>query len=127
ADSGELRLVDGRSRNRLSRRISYSVHLKEIASNVLFFAGRPEFMRIDAPMVLRSWAGNYRFVYRAPGAVAYEVVSAVDAIDGENENDPDSALPQESRSMYLRLPQIDPRIEVLTRSVVESQFGVLSE
>src|SRR5260370_41174215 len=77
---GELRLVDSRRRNRFSRRISYAVHLNEIASNVLFFAGRPEFMRIDAPLILRSWSGNYRFIYRAPGAVAYEVVSAVDAV-----------------------------------------------
>jgi transglutaminase-like putative cysteine protease len=125
--SGELRLVDSRFRNRLSRRISYSVHLKEIASNVLFFAGRPEFLRIDAPLVLRSWAGNYRFIYRSPGAVAYEVVSAVDAIDGQNENDPDSVLPPESRAMYLRLPPTDPRIETLARSIVEPQMGVLSE
>jgi protein-glutamine gamma-glutamyltransferase len=123
---GELRLVESRRRNHLSRRISYSVHLKEIASNVLFFAGRPEFMRIDAPLILRSWSGNYRFIYREPGAVAYEVVSAIDTIDGENENDPDTALAFESRPLYLRLPQIDPRISALAHSIVESHSGELS-
>jgi transglutaminase-like putative cysteine protease len=125
--SGELRLVDSRRRNRFSRRISYSVHLNEIASNVLFFAGRPEFLRIDAPLVLRSWSGNYRFIYRVPGAVAYEVVGAVDAVEGENENDPDTPLAFESRRLYLQLPQIDPRIATLTRSIAASHVDELSE
>ena len=100
-----MRLVDNQRRSRLVKHISYSVHLKDIASNGLFFAGRPEFLRIDSPVVLRSTSGNYKFMYRDAGTVAYEVYSNVVTVDGENETDPESFLPFDSRSTYLRLPR----------------------
>ena len=114
-------------RRRLVKRISYSVHLKDIASNVLFFAGEPEFLRIDAPRVLRSASGNYKFIYREPGTVAYEVYSSLITVDGQNETDPESFLPFDNRNEYLRLPDIDPRIVLLARSITVQQNSGLKQ
>ncbi|MGA2599543.1 MAG: DUF3488 and transglutaminase-like domain-containing protein [Bryobacteraceae bacterium] len=125
--NGEVRLVDNMRRRRLVKRISYSVHLKDIASNVLFFAGEPEFLRIDAPRVLRSASGNYKFIYREPGTVAYEVYSSLITVDGQNETDPESFLPFDNRSEYLRLPDIDPRIVLLARSITVQQNSGLKQ
>jgi transglutaminase-like putative cysteine protease len=124
--SGELRLIENHRRIRQVKHISYAVHLKDIASNVLFFAGQPEFLRIDAPMVLRTESGNYKFIYRDPGTVAYIVYGTYATVDGQNETDPESFLPFDSRAPYLRLPEIDPRIGALTRSIAASQAGALN-
>ncbi len=124
---GEYRLVDNRRRSRFARHISYSVHLKDIASNVLFFAGRPEFLRIDAPFLVRSPGGSYRFFYRQPGTVVYEGYSTVVTADGANEADPDSFLSFDNRAAYLQVPRIDPRIAALARSIASSQTGELRQ
>lgn len=123
---GELRLIENRRRIFQVKHISYSVHLKDVASNVLFFAGQPEFLRIDAPLVLRSDSGNYKFIYREPGTVAYIVYATYATVDGENETDPESFLPFDNRTAYLRLPKIDSRINELTRSIAASQTGALN-
>ena len=126
-DHGELRLADDRRLTRLVPHISYSVHLKDIASNVLFFAGQPEMLRIDAPMILRSASGNYKFMYRDPGTVAYEVYSTLERLNGINDTDSESYLSYENRIAYLRLPRIDARIVALARSATASQTTQLGE
>jgi hypothetical protein len=126
-DHGELRLLDKGHLMRVGPHISYSVHLKDIASNVLFFAGQPETISINAPLILRSPAGNYKFRYLEPGAVAYEAYSTLNRIPGGNETDPDSFLSPESRLVYLRLPRIDARIVALARTVTASQTTQLGE
>ena len=124
--SGELRLMENRRRSRLVKHISYSVHLKDIASNVLFFAGQPEFLRIDAPLVLRSESGNYKFIYRDPGSVAYVVYGAYATADGVHEIDPESFLPPGNQGAYLQLPEIDPRVTTLAHSITAGQPDNLS-
>lgn len=125
--SGELRLLESRRRTQRVRHISYSVHLKDIASNVLFFAGQPEFLRIDAPLVMRSASGTYKFLYREPGTVAYEVYGTVSTADGDNQTDPDSFLAFDNRQAYLKLPEIDPRITALSHSIAATQPSALRE
>jgi protein-glutamine gamma-glutamyltransferase len=124
--SGELRLIENHRRIRQVKHISYSVHLKDIASNVLFFAGQPEFLRIDAPLVLKTESGNYKFIYREPGTVAYIVYGTYATVDGQNETDPETFLPFDNRAAYLRLPELDPRIGALTRSITAPQAGALN-
>ena len=126
-DRGELRLVENWRRSARVRHVSYSVHLKDIASNVLFFAGRPEFLRIDAPLILRSSSGDYKFMYRDPGTVAYEVYGTVVTVDGENETDPESFLPFDTRASYLELPKIDPRIKALAVSITANENSALKQ
>src|SRR5581483_5332063 len=102
-------------------------HLKDIASNVLFFAGQPETLGIDAPVILRSASGNYKFLYRDPGTIAYQAYSTLERLNGINDIDSESFLTDENRLVYLRLPRIDERIAALARTVTASQTSELGE
>ena len=47
-DRGELRLANDVERRAPGRFISYAVYLNELGSDALFFAGTPQFLRIDS-------------------------------------------------------------------------------
>src|SRR5579884_989081 len=121
--AGEISLVDNAHRRVPGRHISYAVHLKDIASNVLFFAGRLEFIRIDAPLVLRSPTGNFKFVYREPGTLVYEVFSAPEGPDDAGVE----PLSTEERFTDLHLPPIDARIWTLAHRVTAGKAGALAQ
>lgn len=117
-DGGEIKLP---TNPRRVIRVSYSVHLKDIASNVLFFAGQPQTIIIDAPLVLRSRSGDFKFISRDHGAVAYQFYSVIETVDGVHQIDPDAVLTDRERAEYLHLPDIDQRIPGLARSVTSSK------
>ena len=105
-----------------SRHISYSVHLNEIGSDALFFAGAPQYLRIDSP-VIRNWGENYHVRFGDSQGVWYQVYSRLDPPAR-----PDSPriewadpLPRESRRHYLQLPRLDPRIGELTQRIVGAE------
>ena len=52
---GNLRLDDDPRRRPGSRHISYAVYLNEIAADALFFAGAPQYLRIDATVIRRPF------------------------------------------------------------------------
>ncbi|HLJ51500.1 MAG TPA: DUF3488 and transglutaminase-like domain-containing protein [Bryobacteraceae bacterium] len=112
----EFRLVDPKYRTIRGQHISYSVQLRDIASNVLFFAGRPEFVRIDVPVVLRSPSGAFKFVYRDPGTLSYVGFSFVEGSGGDADPDPEP-LNEGRRAIYTHLPTLDPRIRPLAQSI----------
>jgi transglutaminase-like putative cysteine protease len=102
-----------------SRHISYSVHLNEIASDALFFAGAPQYLRIDSP-VFRNWPDNYHVRMGEAQGVWYQVYSRLEPPNRSDEAAIDLAdpLPREWRRHYLQLPRIDPRISELAQRIV---------
>ena len=107
--SGLLQLADDDQRRRQGPRLNYEVQLKSFASDTLFIAGRPEFIRIDAPSLIRTPEDSYRLRYRRSGVIRYGVYSYLgDPVPG-------AAFSLKQRERYLSLPPLDPRIAPLAR------------
>src|ERR1700730_8970196 len=118
---GLLRLNEDEDSPRRSegRHISYAVHLSELAGDALFFAGTPQFLRIDS-MVIRRPSGNYSVQSGDSRSAWYQVYSRLEPSEGERASERDSVRPlsTEERNLFLQLPSIDPRIRELTQSIV---------
>ena len=105
------------------RGLSYSVHLNEAApAGALFFAGTPQALRIDAPLVLRTPVDSFRVIGGAfTSGLNYQVFSYLDPSSADPEGaiaePPPLALSQSLRDLYLQVPTLDPRIAPLAQSV----------
>ena len=101
-------------KNRPGREIGYEVQLDEIASDTLFFAGKPETIVILSP-VWRSAEGAFH-VQGAPPGLIYRAFSYV-----EEENAaailPPGRLSSSDRADLTQLPDLDPRIPALARTM----------
>ncbi len=103
-----------------TRRFHYEVRVKEIASDVLFFAGKPEFLSIDTPQIIRSSTGAYRAPMRPPSGFRYVGYSYQDTIVYDKTSA--EPLDAEDRAEYLRLPQpVDDRLENLAAELVKGE------
>ncbi len=92
-------------------RLNYEVHMQDTGSNVLFFAGVPEFLRIDnTSVVMRSPAGNYRVPLALPQPVSYIAYTYLPPPEGQIAHPP---LDPAERAEYLQLPSLDPRVPAL--------------
>ncbi len=108
---GNLRLDDEAQRRAGSRNISYAVYLNDIAADALFFAGTPQYVRIDAT-VIRHPFDNYNVQTGGAHNISYQVYSRLDAPD-RDARPTRGALETRRRavsSVYLQLPRLDPRI-----------------
>lgn len=111
-------------RRRNAARLTYIVHLNEIAGNALFFAGRPEFIWIDTPFLVESAPGVVRRQYGSSGPVTYQAQSFLDT--GNDGTTPMAADDSLLASAYLQLPDLDPRIPELTRQITREITGPLA-
>jgi len=120
---GGLLVLAGDSQLRAeSRHISYSVHLNEIGSDALFFAGAPQYLRIDSP-VIRNWSENYHVRSGDSQGIWYQVYSRIDP-PSRPEDPPiewTDPLPREWRRHYLQLPRLDARISELAQKIVGTE------
>jgi transglutaminase-like putative cysteine protease len=116
---GQIQLDDARQRPG-ARHISYAVYLNdsEVASDALFFAGTPEFLRIEATVIRRP-GGNYSVGFGDARNISYQVYSRLDREDLTD--DYLAPLTGELRKAYLQLPSMDPRISELARRIVGSE------
>jgi len=118
---GQLRLSDDEDlpRRNEGRHISYAVHLTDLVGDALFFAGTPQFLRIDS-MVIRRPFGNYTVQSGDSRSAWYQVYSQLEPSPAERTSERDSVRPlsMEERNLFLQLPSLDPRIRELTQSVV---------
>ena len=116
--TGLLRL-DQQLRGGRAHYISYAVYLNDLAQDALFFAGTPQFMRIDSLVVRRPF-GNYSMQFGDSRNVAYQVYSRLElpSAHGESEIEPLSAA---ARNAYLQLPRTDPRIRELAENIVRGE------
>ncbi len=114
---GQLRLApdDGKGSY-----ISYAVYLNDLAQDALFFAGTPQYIRIDSLVVRRPF-GNYSAQFNDSRTVAYQVYSRMEvpSASGASKIEP---LPAEQRNVYLQLPRTtDPRIRELAKDIAGAE------
>ena len=118
--SGQVQLDDARLHPG-SRHISYAVYLNEIASEALFFAGTPEYLRIDSTVIRRA-GDNYSVGFGDARNVSYQVYSRVDPPSSADLTDDYLApLTGQRRRDYLQLPPIDPRVTDLAQRIVGAE------
>ncbi|MEO8025021.1 MAG: DUF3488 and transglutaminase-like domain-containing protein [Bryobacteraceae bacterium] len=110
---GWLQLAPDKQRWRSGSRISYEVHLKDIASDVLFMPGTPEMLHVNAPYIYRTRYDALRARMPAEGGLYYTGISFLDAESPLPADPPE--LSDRMRAEYLRLPELDGRIAVLAR------------
>jgi uncharacterized protein YjeT (DUF2065 family) len=106
--------------------LSYSVHLNDAAPDgTLFFAGTPQSMRIDAPLVIKTPVDSYRLMGGGYSNLSYQVFSYLDPSSstppGFVSDPPPDPLTDEQRDTYLSLPRTDIRIFELAHKVTEFQ------
>lgn len=101
--------------SRPGRSIGYEVQLSEIAPDMLFFAGTPETISIQAPTLFRSVAGAIRAPRFGMAGLRYGAYSRI-----ENQfsapTGPVLPLPPLEHDLLLQLPKLDPRVAELARS-----------
>ena len=89
--------------------------MDEMATDTLFFAGTPETIRINLRLIWRSEGGAFR-VQGAPSGLVYHAYSFVEDENAPAILPPGQMAPSE-REDLLRLPDLDPRIAALARSM----------
>jgi transglutaminase-like putative cysteine protease len=117
--AGLLRLDDG-TPHRDGRYISYAVYLSDLAQDALFFAGTPQYVRIDSLVVRRPF-GNYSAQFTEARTVSYQVYSHLDSPAARDPALVDP-LTSDARHAYLQLPpRLDQRIRDLTEHIVGAE------
>jgi protein-glutamine gamma-glutamyltransferase len=116
-DGAKLLRLDDQSQHHDGRYISYAVYLNDLAQDALFFAGTPQYLRIDSPVIRRPY-GNYSVPFNDSRTVSYQVFSFLESSREPELVDP---LPDTERTAYLQLPRLDPRIPALTKDVVAGE------
>jgi len=118
-DNRMVRLADYGQQRRRGERITYEVQLKNVATDVIFFAGIPEGLIIDRPEVIRTRVDSYKVSTGTARGLRYQAFSFVDAAGPARDSGP-LELPAALRQTYLRLPPLDPRIPALAANLSRS-------
>jgi transglutaminase-like putative cysteine protease len=109
-------LILGRApKRRPGREIGYQVQVDEMASDTLFFAGTPETIKINLSPVWRSAGGAFH-VQGAPSGLVYRAFSYLED-EGAPAILPPGRLADSDRTELTQLPDLDPRIPALARSM----------
>ena len=114
-----VRLAESKQKWRKGQRIVYEVRIQALDSDALFFAGIPEFARLDLKMILRSPHDSYRTGLGISDGLYYIGISQLDQdnVAASYASDP---LPALTQRLYTALPEIDPRIVTLARDVTRN-------
>jgi len=115
APEGMVKLAENRQLWRTGQRILYEVRLGNLGSDTLYLAGTPEFLRINAPAVVRTASGGYRLGTGAAQGLRYGAYTFLEPGRGPEAGSggPVAGTP----SCCLELPRLDPRIGELARQV----------
>ncbi|MBV8818179.1 MAG: DUF3488 domain-containing protein, partial [Acidobacteriaceae bacterium] len=119
--TGSLELGPWRRRHSLS----YAVHMNDAApEGALFFAGTPQSLRIDAPIIIRTPSDSYRVLGGSYTGLNYQVFSYLDPSSSEAPGGhllpPPEPLERAGRQSYLQLPLLDARIWELAHQVTHT-------
>ena len=101
---------------RAGQSIAYQVQLSEIAADTLFFAGTPETLSVNLPLLRRSAGGAVHVPRMAVGGLRYRVYAFLEderAIAAS----PPEPLSDEQRRELLELPRVDRRVVRLAREL----------
>jgi transglutaminase-like putative cysteine protease len=116
-NQGLLQLADPYQQWRPGLRIQYEVQLSAMASDVIFFAGRPEAVLINSPLVIETAGDSFRLASANTEGLRYGAYSYLEDSTTPRDAPPKAPLPL--RLAYLELPPLDPRIPALARRVTE--------
>lgn len=108
---GLVKLLDDDQLRLPGRRFTYEVVLHNTNSDWLLIAGKPEYLRVQTPLVVESAATGYRVPLASGGAFRYIVHATLPAAF------PVAQLTPGERNFYLRLPVVDSRIIELARQI----------
>ncbi len=95
------------------RSVNYRISLNGIDSNVLFFAGRPEFVYVRQLTIMGRDDGSYRLGHPPADGFFYDVYGWLGDTGAAED-----FLGTRERRRYLGLPPLDPRIPELARNTV---------
>ncbi|MGH9718875.1 MAG: transglutaminase TgpA family protein [Bryobacteraceae bacterium] len=118
-----LILADDHQRRRIGDRVSYRVDLKALDTDVLFFAGVPEALMINASEVIRTPNDGYRLGLGAADSLRYDVHSFFE----DHRTLPEEPYLSGSAMINLRRrnlqlpPALDPRIPALAKTMSAGQ------
>ncbi|HEV8038591.1 MAG TPA: transglutaminaseTgpA domain-containing protein [Bryobacteraceae bacterium] len=106
------------------RHISYAVHLGEMSGDALFFAGTPQYLRIDS-LVFRNSLDNFRVRLSDAHNIWYQVYSRLElpSPDLDTANEFVEPLTREWRGIYLQLPRTDPRVGELAHEITRGELS----
>jgi transglutaminase-like putative cysteine protease len=110
---GVFQIASDEQRRRKGRRTNYHISLNSIDSDVLFFAGRPEFVYVKQLTITGRDDGSYRLGRPPAEGFFYDVYGWL----GDTGAAEDFLGTREKRQ-YLSLPRLDPRIPELARNTV---------
>jgi transglutaminase-like putative cysteine protease len=115
-EEGRIIIAGDDQRRREGSRVLYEVQVEPTVSDALFFAGVPEVLWINSPMVLRSATDTYRLGYPSSAGLRYHASSYVDPElrAGDRGVWPPSMAPSKD---YLQLPPVDARVRELASRV----------
>ena len=102
-------------------RFQYDVQLGAMSSDVLFFAGRPESVTINTPLLIETPGESFRLGTPNTEGVRYGVDSFLD--DVSTPQDAPERAPLSVQLAYLQLPPLDPRIPLLAQRVTLGATG----
>jgi transglutaminase-like putative cysteine protease len=111
--STPLQLVDDDHRRLRGRRAAYEVHLRSTGTDMLFFAGVPEFLDVRLPQVIRTASGGYRTAEGTSEGLRYGVYSNLDS----GMHAPAPVLSSAERQLNIKLPQPDARVIAMARRI----------
>ena len=125
-DRSKLLRLDDESPRRDGRFISYAVYLNDLAQDALFFAGTPQYVRIDTLVMHRPY-GNYSAQFSDARTISYQVYSRLDSPGPAADPSLVEPLPAAARETFLQLPRLDPRIRKLTESIVGGETSPVAQ
>lgn len=103
------------------RHITFDVEYNDLDTDNLFFAGTPESVDLHRPLIRRAATASYRLSGPPPpSGLRYEAYSLLeDPPETRLPNAPAPVLSDWDRSRDLQLPELDPRVAALARSMTE--------
>ena len=118
--AGLLVLEPDPPRRREIRHISYAVHLGEMSGDALFFAGTPQYLRIDS-LVFRNSLDNFRVRLSDAHNIWYQVYSRLElpTPDLDSVTEFVDPLTREWRSFICNSRRIDPRVGELAHEIAQ--------
>lgn len=104
----------------------YEVRMRDLDSDVLFFAGRPWMAGLGSREIYGSPDTGYRMAQRQGGLVQYAGFSVLEDPAAAPSNS-GAVLEPHRRQIYLKLPQTDPRLKELAATWTSGKPGAIEE
>lgn len=117
-DTHQVRFKTPRLARRVERMV-YTVQMSDIAPDTLFYAGRPESISVNAPMLKYGRDGSIRVQGVSAAGLKYVVASLIENELATPTEAPEPLSPFDRDDMLLLPDKLDVRIPRLAREIIE--------